>query len=242
VNAPMGRKRSHMVRKVVTANTEGELFARSRRRCAICFGLKHDTDTKKGQIAHLDHNSSNSKLENLVFLCLKHHDQFDSKTSQSKGLTKEEVKRYRSELYDFMTKVRGTNWPDHRRIEDVLKETDRQQLSTEVYDRRIQTYRTVRDFLGAIARKGTVTFDELNKFSTDTDEALFIFNRNIADYLRELYKKAVTLHITNKKLTTQYFAAGEDSSKVAEEDAELLVWFSEQFEVARERFYACIAL
>jgi len=50
------------------------------------------------------------------------------------------------------------------------------------------------------------------------------------------------LHLTNKKLTTQHFAAGEDSSKVAEEDAELLVWFSEQFEVARERFYACIGL
>ena len=40
MNAPRGRKRSHMVRKVVSANTEGELFARyvnSIRRLLLCI-------------------------------------------------------------------------------------------------------------------------------------------------------------------------------------------------------------
>jgi hypothetical protein len=38
-------------------------------------------------------------LENLVWLCLEHHDEFDSHTSQSKGLTPEEVRAYRDRLY-----------------------------------------------------------------------------------------------------------------------------------------------
>jgi hypothetical protein len=54
---------------------------------------------KTGQIAHLDHNHNNNEPDNLAFLCLVHHDQYDSKTSQSKGLRENEIKRYRTELY-----------------------------------------------------------------------------------------------------------------------------------------------
>ena len=61
--------------------------------------LHEDDALKKGQIAHLDQDPSNNNLANLAFLCLDHHDEYDSKTSQSKGLTKGEIVRYRDELY-----------------------------------------------------------------------------------------------------------------------------------------------
>lgn len=80
--------------------TETEVLTRSRRRCCICFGLNRDVQVKSGQIAHLDGNSSNSEQDNLVFLCLEHHDQVDSRTSQSKNLTIQEVKKYREELHE----------------------------------------------------------------------------------------------------------------------------------------------
>jgi hypothetical protein len=56
-------------------------------------------DVKAGQIAHLDHDNKNSELDNLAFLCLEHHDQYDSKTSQSKGLRENEIKQFRTALY-----------------------------------------------------------------------------------------------------------------------------------------------
>ena len=87
-----------MVRKAVPQETQVEVLAACRRRCAICFGLNRDTGIKPGQIAHLDRDAANSSLENLAFLCLEHHDQFDSRTSQSKGLTSDEVRRFRQEL------------------------------------------------------------------------------------------------------------------------------------------------
>jgi hypothetical protein len=55
---------------------------------------------KRGQIAHLDGNPGNFGLDNLAYLCLNHHDEYDGKTSQSKSLQIEEVKIYRKELYD----------------------------------------------------------------------------------------------------------------------------------------------
>lgn len=63
------------------------------------FWSLRDVEVKAGQIAHIDHNHNNNEPDNLAFLCLVHHDQYDSKTSQSKGLRESEIKPYRAELY-----------------------------------------------------------------------------------------------------------------------------------------------
>lgn len=83
----------------VPNSTQAEVLVQSRRRCCVCFGLNRDSAVKKGQIAHLDGNRENNRIENLAFLCLNHHDEFDTRTSQSKGLTLKEVLEYRDELH-----------------------------------------------------------------------------------------------------------------------------------------------
>lgn len=95
-----------MGRKPIPPSIEIEVLTQSARRCCICFGLYQNFDVIKGQIAHLDHDNTNNKLDNLAFLCLDCHDEYDSKTSQSKGLTLQEVKRYRKLLYQEITKLR----------------------------------------------------------------------------------------------------------------------------------------
>ncbi|MFH1011690.1 MAG: hypothetical protein V1784_10715, partial [bacterium] len=61
--------------------------------------MHYDYSVKPGQISHLNDDPSDSGINNLVWLCLLHHDQFDSSTSQSKNLTKAEVRHYRDQLY-----------------------------------------------------------------------------------------------------------------------------------------------
>lgn len=51
-----------------------DVLVKSRRRCCLCFALKGDHSEKKGQIAHLDNNRTNDKIDNLVYLCFDHHD------------------------------------------------------------------------------------------------------------------------------------------------------------------------
>lgn len=81
------------------------MLLRSRRRCCICFGLNRETSLKTGQIAHLDRDSSNNAEDNLAFLCFQHHDEYDSRPSQSKGLTVGEVKQFRAELDEALGKA-----------------------------------------------------------------------------------------------------------------------------------------
>jgi len=87
------RKRPKVPRAI-----EAEILTACRRRCCLCVALRADDGEKKGQIAHLDHDPSNNAPDNLVFLCLEHHDEYDSTSSQSKGLTIEELKRHRAAL------------------------------------------------------------------------------------------------------------------------------------------------
>lgn len=76
-----------------------------RRRCCICFALNRDTELKKGQIAHLNRDRANSELDNLAFLCLEHHDEYDSSTSQAKGLTINEIRHFRIELHEAIARA-----------------------------------------------------------------------------------------------------------------------------------------
>jgi hypothetical protein len=68
----------------------------------------------------LDGDRSNSEISNLAFLCLRHHDQYDSRTSQSKGLTKDEVRTYRDRLYANLSSIIASR----RRAGDVSVSAD----------------------------------------------------------------------------------------------------------------------
>src|ERR1700730_7138429 len=104
-----------MKRRRVSDSTQAEVLVKSRRRCCVCFGLSRDDKVKHGQIAHLDQDRTNSSEDNLAFLCLEHHDQFDSKTSQSKNLTRVELERYRAELYSHFSSWSQIATPQHLR-------------------------------------------------------------------------------------------------------------------------------
>ena len=91
-----------MNRKAVPDAIQASILLKSRRRCCLCFWLSGEDDVKKGQLAHLDGDDQNAAEENLTFLCLDHHDEYDSIPRLSKGLREREVKQWRDELYKEM--------------------------------------------------------------------------------------------------------------------------------------------
>lgn len=100
-------------RKPVPPEIERAVLTKSRRRCTLCFHLDQDTRQKKGQIAHLDRRRTNDTEDNLVFLCLDHHSEYDSTTSQHKNYTIEEVKHFRDRLYRWVKGGMLSVFPRH---------------------------------------------------------------------------------------------------------------------------------
>jgi len=194
------------------------------------FGLDGDTTEKEGQLAHVDRDSSNAIVENAAFLCTKHHARYDSVSKQTKGYTTEELIFYRGSLYEYLSGDSGA-WPD-----TVAGTTKTRKsvvsLSLEVYDRRVPYYRTTKSFIRNVIAEGKVELKEIFEFAADTDEALFLFDQPLAEYLVQLYKRAVRLRMVGRLRNIP----NQDVGKLAEEDAEILNWFSEQLEVVRSRF------
>ena len=142
-----------MGRKKTPVQVETALFDKSRRRCCVCFSLQGDFSQKKGQIAHLDRNPANAVLENLAWLCLDHHDEYDSITSQSKGLTTAEVKFYRDELYQAIQEkfavlqVETLEEASSNLWTEDMREVLREMLGNKIADKMIK-YRGYGPFIG----------------------------------------------------------------------------------------------
>lgn len=95
-------------RKKLSDSAQFEIVYHSARRCCMCYALGADFSQKAGQIAHLDQDRTKDAVDNLVWLCLPHHDAYDSKTSQSKGYIEAEVRQYRDQLYSEVARWRTT--------------------------------------------------------------------------------------------------------------------------------------
>jgi hypothetical protein len=231
-------------RKTTAKKTETDALARSRHRCALCYGLYRDSTVKQGQLAHLDRNPANSSYANLVFLCLPHHDQYDSSTSQSKNFSPGELRRYRGELDGYVRVLKGTPWPDFSAPEESppAAETPRVPSSLEVYDRRIVVYRALRDFLMAAVREASLSVQDMGRFAEATDEALFLLGPEVSEYLRLVYSKGVRLHYTSTRIHNERLAPREDYSEVVHENAEVLNWFVQQLEASRIVFSKVLRL
>lgn len=87
-----------MSRKKIPPEIENRVLVSSKRRCPICYFIDEFRGEVQGQIAHLNKNRDDNSLNNLAFMCLRHHSIFDSKNSQHKNYTAKEIAHYRDLL------------------------------------------------------------------------------------------------------------------------------------------------
>ena len=109
--------------------------------------------------------------------------------------------------------------------------------SYEMFDRRMKCYRAVRDFLGGIMREGAVSIETLQQFVRGTDEAVFLFNKEFADYLKEIYGKAVELHYVTNRLGRGDLPIGDEREGFAKQEMGLLNFLSGQFQPLKDRVH-----
>lgn len=223
---------SVMTRKPIPKETETKVLLASRRRCAFHFALEGDLSVKKGQITHVDHDPSNSRFENLAYLCFDHHNEYDSKTSQSKGLTEAELIRYRDQLYEYMKQI-PFSWPDPSLQEANLSGEEYHRISLELYDRRIKTYYAARNFITSILQSASVKWEDISNFTIATEEALFLFGESIAQYFTELRDKAAKYNALEQVLQSE--PVGSRRTSLVDRKQEILLWFLPQIDELRRR-------
>jgi hypothetical protein len=87
-------------------------------------------------------------------------------------------------------------------------------------------------FVRTMLKGGVPELPEILKFSADTELALFMFGDAIAEYLTQLFRKALRLHVVASAVARPEALTPE----ATQEEMELLLWFSDQLEETRRRF------
>lgn len=105
--------------------------------------------------------------------------------------------------------------------------------SLEVYERRLPIYQVTIQFIRDVVKDLNPELEVIFQFSTDTEEALFLFDETVAEYLWDMYKKALRLR-TIRALKRR--GEMKNYHELVQEETALAAWFTSQYDAARSRF------
>lgn len=219
------------------------MLTKCRRRCAFCFFLNADLDVKKGQIAHIDRDPSNSAESNLAYLCQSHHDEYDTVSSQTKGFQEGELKQAKKDLEEWVEKHRK-NMPSmsSSSSKDLVLPVDVRENTPSVYNLRLPIYQATNHFASFIMQEAKVPYEELFRFAGNTHNALFLFGEEIENYCRLLYTKAIDLRTLQTKMERPERFDNASWSQTVDKETEIILWFNDQLREMKRKFYPYLRL
>lgn len=115
-------------------------------------------------------------------------------------------------------------------------QTARYKLRQDLYEKRFKVFRSLMELLSHVVQKADVSPKEITQFRIDTSESVFLFDKDIPDYLEIVANNAVKLFAINQKLHHSDLPVGQDRSRLAQENADLLEWLSDQANVSQKKF------
>ncbi|MEA5571316.1 hypothetical protein [Calothrix sp. UHCC 0171] len=113
-------------------------------------------------------------------------------------------------------------------------------LRKDLYEKRLRVYQAFMSYLSEIVREGKVHHNRVIQFYAEASEGEFLFDAELVEKADELYKQGIQLWYLHNQLYpfdgSPGLPVGDERSRVAHEDSELLEWFINQISTTRELF------
>jgi len=124
-----------------------------------------------------------------------------------------------------------------------------EKFKLDLFEKRFSVYKGTQVFLSYILKEAKFELEQLFQFRADTQDAVFLFDEDITDYLKEIDSKALELWSLQK--TLEGVSRGEERTRLCQKETELLTWLTDQLPKLKEVFspylkfrtwkYRCIA-
>jgi hypothetical protein len=115
-------------------------------------------------------------------------------------------------------------------------QTNRYKLRLDMYDKRFKVFLALREFISHILENADVSNEVIFKFNIATSESVFLFDKEIPNYLQDIRQAAINFRKQNIRLNSSNLPVGEERNKLAQENSDLLNWLSNQFTTSEEKF------
>jgi len=81
-----------------------------------------------------------------------------------------------------------------------------------------------------------VSREELLAFRSKTHESGFLFGKDVAEYVEEIYSRSLKLRSSNALLKEQNLPVGEERDKVTVENSKQMIWLADQLPRLKQTF------
>lgn len=104
----------------------------------------------------------------------------------------------------------------------------------DLFEKRFSVYKGVQVFLTKIMSKGRVESSDFFEFRGSTQDAVFLFENDIPDFIKSLDEKALAVNTITEQLKGS--PIGEERSRLVEQESERLTWLLNQLPRLKEVF------
>jgi hypothetical protein len=111
---------------------------------------------------------------------------------------------------------------------------NRDRLRLELYRKRFSIYEGLQAFLDKIMIRLVATDEDLREFRASTDEAVFLFKKDIIKYLKEIHDKGTKLYSYNCKHMDPNLPI--PTKQEEEENTVICNWLQRQLEDSKKKF------
>lgn len=110
---------------------------------------------------------------------------------------------------------------------------NKKRLQHELFEKRIKLYEVITTHIANGVCAGTFSYEEATVFLRDTKHARFIFGKDIADFVNEIYKKSTYLTLLNRR---EEKLEGAQLERTIEQQRRVFEWFQEELNNIQNRF------
>jgi len=107
----------------------------------------------------------------------------------------------------------------------------------QVYEKRFEAYKELKNYLGAILRNAKVETQDLVSFRWKFEEHYFLFGDDIHKYIKDIYSKSLEFRKYDNKLWgMNAVPVGDERSRLVDEQDKILDWLINQNEESKKYF------
>ena len=110
----------------------------------------------------------------------------------------------------------------------------KERFKLDLFEKRFSVYKGAQVFLSRILEKGKVDLDQIFQFRADTQDATFLFDADITEYLKAIDSKSLELCRINEEL--EGVPKSQKRSDMCREKTDVIHWLTSQLPILKEKF------
>ena len=112
---------------------------------------------------------------------------------------------------------------------------NQKRLQNELFNRRIDIYEKITSYIANILTRGSVENGADTQFLRNTKQAVFVFGKDIEEFVNEIYEKSLDLNLVNAQVQPI-------QDEYLNKQREIKKWFENELNNAQKRFIKYLKL